>query len=215
MKKMALLFALTLLCAGQLYGMERPEELNLSLLRQLPEEIRLLSISALVGSGNNLDEAVNNIKIASVTNKKLNQMVSKKYGNLKGFTTLAHILADKFNTSTHNVASKFNTPIAKQYEHLGHLLLSLRGKFGQPGNLDYIKNLIQDGADVNFISRDGDMPLRAAIHISDVEIVNFLLESGAKPTDDDLDYTITVDKWEPCEEAVQIIQIIENAMHQK
>ena len=89
--KIALL--LTILCVSPLYGMKRAadehyvepdirSELNPAIWGQgqLPEEVKALIMIALAQSGDNLDEAVNNIKKVSLINKTLNQMINAEYG---------------------------------------------------------------------------------------------------------------------------------------
>jgi len=105
MKKIALL--LTILCAGQLYGMENPNQDGMA---GLPPEVQVLIIQALK-SGNDLDAVIKGIKNASEISKSLKQIINAEYGdfsNLKGFTALAHMLAKKFpKENPKTIAEKF------------------------------------------------------------------------------------------------------------
>jgi len=166
MKKMTLLFTLTLLCAGALNGME-PEkpQLDPDLWGQLPEDVKPLIMVALAKSGGSLNAAIDNIKKVSLINTKLNQMINEQYGNLAGFTRLIHILANKFNmfsTSTEAIAKKFNTPAAEQYLALGE---EFREKvldqsvllFDPEIALFNAQLLLENGLDPNFSFPDGPL----------------------------------------------------------
>jgi len=182
MKKVALLCVL--LCAGALNGME-PEkpELDPVIWKNLPEDVKPLIIMALTESGDNIDVAIRNIVKASRINRKLNQMINEKYGNLAGFTQLVGILAEKFPEKTRaEVADKFNAPIVKEYVRLGFELLLKVGY----GSIEQMVECIKQGSDVNFYS-DHDFfgkrvtPLILAIKGIKVDAVRLLLDSGANP----------------------------------
>ncbi len=207
MKKMTLLF--TILCAGQLYGME--PELNPAIWgqEQLPNDVKTLVMVTLAQSGDNLDLAINNIKKASLINKTLNQMINAAYGNLQGFTKLVHMLADKFDKPTKTVAEKFGTPVAKQYIELGDLLISKIGliRFYREG-ISEVTQLIKNGADVNYSAggptiklQDPELPqtsmsytvtensfitpMWTAVRSANLKTVKLLLNFGAKPESDE------------------------------
>ena len=134
MKKLILMCAM--ICASQLYGMEKekPSQRQSRLQRMynylfgteesqqpqlgdwnsLPQEVQILIIQAL-NTGQDLDQTIDAIKAMSITNKALNQMINEMY-ELKGFTVLVHMLANKFNISTDEVAHKFNTKVAMEYK---------------------------------------------------------------------------------------------------
>src|SRR5690242_15449786 len=98
--KIALLF--TIACVGQLYGMEKPS--YGSLLPELKQEI----INTALATSKNVDEAISMLKKLSA----LHGVEFDKLFNLKDFTKLVHVLADKFNISTSQVAQKIDTPVA-------------------------------------------------------------------------------------------------------
>ena len=146
MKKIALLFTLTLLGAGALNGME-PEHGKSHWHRygRSPADVKGLILMYLHKS-DNLDDIIYDIKKASLINKDLNTIVNKLYGNQKGFTALMHILANKFDKTTETIAEKFNTPVAKHYLDLGEQLNFAIGS----ADFDTAMQLIKQGADVNY-----------------------------------------------------------------
>lgn len=161
MKKITFLFII--LCTGQIYGMEQEQSLG-----NLPKEIHHEIVKALATS-NNFGDTVQAVSIASA-------LQGVRYDNLKNFTALVHILADKFNKSTCVVSLHFKTPIATEYEKLGNALLSC-----WPST-----KLIQQGADVNFIGYDPvkgkiSTPLIMAARAGNVYLVELLLHAGANP----------------------------------
>ncbi len=178
MKKIALLF--TLLCASALNGMEQPEQGRYAGLGELSPEIQVLIIQALntfdkyLSSKENLTNTVNAIKAMTETNKQLHAVVNDMYGNLKGFTALIGILAEKFFAiSRDDIAYKFNTPLAEEYKKLGNKLLN--NIFRKP--IEKITQLIKQGADVNY----NKMILIYAVSDGDVNLVKLLLDAGANP----------------------------------
>lgn len=182
MKKIALLF--TLLCVVALNSME-PEkpELDPVIWKNLPEDVKPLIIMALTESGDNIDLAICNIIKAAHINRKLNEMINEKYGNLVGFTELVGILGKKFpHITREEIAKKFDIPIAKQYADLGFELLVKVGY----GSIGQIVESIKQGADVNFHSDHGFFgkritPLILAIKGIKVDAVRLLLDFGANP----------------------------------
>jgi len=183
MKKIALLF--TILCAGPLNGMAlpKPDELNPALSGKLPEDVKPIIIMALSQSGDNLNSAIRTIKKASLNNKTLQRIINEKWAGLKGFTTLVHKLANKFNTSTQEVAQKFKTPAAKQYLNLSNKLI-LAINYDVP--INQIKQLINQGADVNYtfdtaFYNTGATPLTRAVVYNGIPTIKLLLNSGANP----------------------------------
>jgi len=187
MKKIALL--LTIVCAGQLYGMEpsvaeamagRPEKGNLGDFEQLPEEVHGVIVKALATS-NDLEQTIEAIKVASA-------LQGVQYDNLKDFTTLVHILADKFDIPTAEVAQQFGTPMANTYYQLGSKLRHAVKVVQTEARYNEIIALIKDGADVNFSNDSKNFtPLNFALNNDfNVEVIKTLLNDGAKPTTHDL-----------------------------
>ena len=134
MKKLILLF--TIVCAGQLYGMEAKQKMGA--LGTLPRDIRNEIVNTALATSNNLDEAISMIQ-------KLSTLYNVRYDNLNDFKRLVHLLADKFGMSTLEIASKFDTKTAKEYSTLGNLLMQSI-IFSES---DKITELISRGADVN------------------------------------------------------------------
>jgi hypothetical protein len=106
--------------------------------------------------------------------------------NLKDFTNLVHMLAEKSNTGTREIAEKCEAPAAKTY-------LDLVQKLSNTTDINEITKLIQDDADVNFTSTlmlvDGTVTyapiatarmLAFAIYREDIALIKLLLDSGAK-----------------------------------
>lgn len=52
-------------------------------------------------------------------------------------------------------------------------------KFCSEGNLSIVKELIENGADVNASNKDEETPLHAAVRANSIDCVNLLLEKGA------------------------------------
>ncbi len=185
MKKIILLF--TIICAGQLYGME--EAPKMGAFGDLPEDVHKVIVQALATS-NNLEQTIEAIKVASV-------LRGVRYDNLKDFTKLVHILADKFNTTTAKIAKEFKTPIAEKYVNLGNDLTFYMLMFDKDGNIkdpDRFTQLINQGADVNYTGTEGSIyilgkgdfpdiqtPLIAAVKSGNSDLVKLLLNSGANP----------------------------------
>jgi len=174
MKKILLLCAL--IGAGQLYSMDP----TLFLPRIEPEPTyhtqQAIANTALTLS-KSVDEAINMIKQLSIVHKV-------QYDNLKDFTKLVHLLANKFGISTADIASKFNTPIAQTYLNLGNNLLSFVGDI-RPATHVKIIELIDQGADVNFSSK-GTRPLQKALASYNLDVIKILIKSGVKITNDDV-----------------------------
>ena len=138
MKKLILLF--TIVCAGQLYGME-PEH-KMGDFGELPKDVHN-EIKMALASNDTLEETIKAIKVASV-------LWGARYDSLENFTKIAHRLANEFGVSTSEVADKFGTSIAKKYNELGSKLIGNLVYSDDPGAIDRIVRLIEDGADVNF-----------------------------------------------------------------
>ncbi len=184
MKKLILLF--TIVCAGQLYGMEAEQKMGA--LGTLPQDIRNEIVNTALATSNNPDEAISMIQ-------KLSTFYNVPYDNLNDFKRLVHLLADKFGMSTLEIASKFDTKTAKEYSMLGNLLMQ-NIIFSKS---DEITELISKGADVNLsetkslLGKDGYyrsletplswakgikyMPYAELAHKKTIEI---LIKAGAK-----------------------------------
>jgi hypothetical protein len=136
MKKIALLF--TMVCASQLYGME-PEYG----LQNLPPDMRREIVNKAIESSATLESAVKAVNTACVVHGAC-------YNNLKDFTKLVHMLADKFGNATSTVANKFGTEIAKEYIKKGRDLRDTDWEAPSFIVISIVKKKIEDGADVNF-----------------------------------------------------------------
>jgi len=191
---------LTLLCAGQIYGMdptspvpyEASSEVRVDELRRtgplypehgvlagswenLPPEVKSLIITAVAQSGDNLDEAIKNIVRFSRVNKKLNSMIN--LNDLQGFTKIVHMLAGKFKDITiPDIADSFDTLLAEKYVQLNNELRSAL----LSENIDDTKKFISEGADVNY---SGFFLTKAVFFFTEksIEMVQLLLDNGANP----------------------------------
>lgn len=154
--------------------------------KMLPNDVKVLILMALAQSGDELEESVHNIKKVSLVNRDLNKMLN----DLKEFTKIVHIIADKFdNLTSHEVADEFDTSIAKQYIEINESLV-LAILSGSPSPEKVIK-LLNQGADVNFctgflgIGYGGygalNTPLTFAVRAFSPELVKLLLDAGANP----------------------------------
>jgi len=175
MKKIALLF--TIICVGQLYGMEAEN------IRDLTRDIHYAIIDTALTRSKSLPEALNMIQ-------KLSILHGVRYDNLNNFTNLVHKLADKFNVSTLKVANEFKTPVAEAYVNLAAELF----KACQDGNVDKATQLINKGADVNhtrFLEPTGSGPIKPLLNvalsgnmniplISTLALIRLLLDAGAQ-----------------------------------
>jgi len=188
-----------LICAGQLYGMESQPSYE-TLLPELKQEI----INTALATTKNIDESISMVKQLSIVH-------NVRYDNLKDFTKLVHLLADKFDKSTADIASKFiaskfNTPIAHTYLNLGKNLLIFAGD-RRPFRRIKMIELIDQGADVNF-STGIVRPLKTALKSYNFDVVKILLNFGAKITMDDLDEakSITSSHVDKARETSQLIE---------
>ncbi len=189
MKKIALLF--TLVCVGQLYGMEQEQpKKDLGAFEQLPEDVHNVIINMAFATSNTLHQTIETIKAMSALRRA-------QYDNLKDFTKLVHILADKFYYDTDSVARVYNTSTAHTYRGLGSRLLDIASLAHKPiwsgpgvEDLSYIldrmKQLITEGADVNFSGSQLSTPLYKALEKGNAEAVKLLLEFGAKVRPEDI-----------------------------
>lgn len=188
MKKIALCM---FLCIGVLNGMEPEQRSKDVCLSNLPEEVYNEIIETALATSSNLSQAIKALKVASV-------LRGVCYDNLKDFTRIVHILADKFNVTTQEVALRFDTSLAKEYRWNSYLLLCFIDKdqsqsVSKDDIIDMIINNIQKGADINFsfVGRIGDFndeiflrasPLSLAIIHSNFVMVETFLEFGATVT---------------------------------
>jgi hypothetical protein len=166
------------------------------------------SMQMLVKSHNNLNEAITDINQKSEVNQELRNVIN----DMHGFTTLMHILENKFTIyTTEEIAQKFNTPIAQKYINLGNKLLSTMILPYSEFFVAKVTELINAGADINFsaIRMSRTSVLQKAVNSEEPQKVTLILEFGAKP-----DQTLTsmlklhrtTEKWK------NIMSILENAI---
>ncbi len=169
MKKITLLF--TILCAGQLYGMEEPPKMGA--FGDLPEDVHKVIVQSLATS-NNLEQTIEAIKVAGA-------LQGVRYDNLKDFTKLVHILAKKFSVPTEKVATVFKTPTSLKYlEMINNETL----RYMEGDVLNELNQLIKNGLDVNATYRYMNSPSLLDQMVNQEakpEIIKLLLDAGANP----------------------------------
>lgn len=185
MKKIVLI---TFLSVGAFNGME----LERTGMEDLPSEVKRL-ILMYVYESDNLEDVIYNVKKASVINTELYNIINE----IKGFTALVHMLADKFGMTTVEVAKEFNMPIAEKYLKLGYELFdaaesSYKSKYR-------MGRLIAEGADINF-SDTYNTPLKKALTNSNNEGIQILLKFGVKRTNEDVVSIKAIGKLHPPKE---------------
>lgn len=174
MKKITVLLIL-FLSLNTLNGMEiNPEPEKSFPLGELLTETKEVIVQAIC-SYDNLDTITETIDATKLINREFNSIVKNVYGNynnIKEFTTLVHLLSDKFpEATTETIAKKLKIPIAQKYVELGNKLLHLSGTFFTntttpvyaelkelfhvsgtvfTNTFDASNQIIKDEADVNF-----------------------------------------------------------------
>lgn len=159
---------MTLLNICILNGMKRNLEPETYFpLGELPIEAKAVIVHA-IRTYDNLDDIINTIEATKLINRQFNSIVKNVYGNynkLDEFTTLVHLLSDKFpEETTENIAKKFKIPITQKYIELGKKLLILSGTRSAIA-FNNTKQAITDGADVNFTTSFIVDPTTGAYHI--------------------------------------------------
>ncbi len=205
MKKLILLF--TMVCAGQLYGMlEAPDP------RYLPTDMKYEIMNAAVATSKDLKEAISMIP-------KLSAFYGVRYTDIKNFTKLLHALANRFNVTTEEVATQFVDETKKAPDgmaYLGKQYLSFLQSLSDAiykNNVEQIKLLIQQGADVNSTnSNDRTTPLIEAANkrTGDKEILVAFLNAGANPNHRDAKGKTALDYAKERQRALKILQLLES-----
>jgi len=143
MKKMMLL--LTLLSAGQMYGMEPLYPPKPDYMAMLPKEIKqqILMMLAYVST---VEEAVNAIRSLTETSKEFNAIANDP----KMIRTIIQILVQKFNVPSEYIAQQLSIKGSEQYIALSlQLMKALWQK-------DFVQaeKLLYEGADIDFQPAD-------------------------------------------------------------
>lgn len=207
-----------LVCAGQMYGMEPMEHKNEPVKfgqewKTLPDEVKRLILVALSESGNNLDEAIKNIVKASKINKELNSMIN--LNDLKGFTKIVHMLADRFNQYPIAIATKYfkKSAVASRYLSLATKLKSAIAK----GEVETAKEAIAEGVDVNNIPGLLHVAIYFAINKGHgTEIIQLLLDNGINPYAHDMTIRLIplkyLDRFQNAWQYIPVKRMLEDAM---
>jgi hypothetical protein len=167
MKKVALLCAL--ICAGQLYGMEKEEAVGIYTSPLMLPEIKQQILNVALAASKNVDEAINVIKNFSV----MHQVPFAN--NFQNFIKFVNLLAKRFPELTKSViAKKLNPSLAKQYDELNMKLLN--SACDSVGDIAY---LLKQGAAVNYVEpKSGKTILHYAISCQNIDGVKLLVNSG-------------------------------------
>lgn len=177
MKKIALL-SVALICAGQLYGMEKEkgEAVGIYTFSEMLPEIKQQILNAALASSENVDEAIDAIKKFSILH---NVSFDKFFTNLQDFIKVVNLLSQYFPELTKSeIAEKLNPSFAREYDALNKKLIKA---VNDDKSIEVISQLLKQGADINFYLRNVGTPLTQAVVHDRVDIVEFLLNSGANP----------------------------------
>jgi hypothetical protein len=181
MKKIVIL--LTITCATLLTGMETKK--TQSSYAGFGSRYVYDAVMPYIDNYDAVEDVILNIKVASLLgDEEIKRMINDEYT----FTELTHVLADHFNLSTNTIAKNFEkTSAAKKYIELGSKLINaLANKYTDKQiafneDVAVIKDLIAQGADVNY-SVNYVTPLIIAIKSgASVNVIKLLLDSGANP----------------------------------
>ncbi len=169
-----------LVCASHLYGMEpEPQPFKFGQeWKTLPPEVTSLILVALKESGNKPNEAIKNIIKLSAINTALNKMIN--LNDIRGFSKIVHMLADKFDKTPYQIAGMFETPTAQEYRRL---VVALQNAIHNL-NSEKIEKLIQEGADVNGLGsslRDAIMGGQNKEFSKLYSTIKLLLDHGLNP----------------------------------
>ncbi len=157
-------------------------------LGKLPIEAKA-SVTQAIITYDNIDDIINTIEATKLINREFNNVVKNVYGDynkIEIFTTLIHLVSDKFpEATTEATAKKFEISTAQKYVALGKNLLIISGT-RLDNTLDDAKQAIAKGADVNFtasfiVTADQiHTPLFFAAQMQNPELITLLLLAGIK-----------------------------------
>lgn len=139
MKKTLLL---TILCAGQLYGMEVQKTDYILILPKELKEYILLTLT----QSQTLEKAIQTIHSLAQTNKEFNTIAN----NPITIRTIIRFLAQKFTIPSEYIAQQLSTQGSQQYVALSLQLMHALWQH----NWDDAENLIKAGADIDFQTTD-------------------------------------------------------------
>ena len=216
MKKIALLF--TIICAGQLYGMEPMEAEHIG---DLPGELQREITQAAIASSKDLGKAIAMIKKLS---ESFGIQYNKLFGNIQDFTKLVYMLLDGFEVSPY---LRKGTPyliaqdLEKAHFTLASEYLSLREQLQKSvtegdKNIEETKKLIEEGADVNsantiFMALSANFLLARPA----VQTIKLLLDHGANPYAKNIQDLTPLELAKKYRSSPEIIELLQNAMEKK
>lgn len=132
------------------------------------------------GISNNLTTAGKAINNLAQVNKELNLLINTP----EYYFEISRSLAKRFDVSNEEVAKALQTEQAKKelFTQKNLFDLCLNGKkFTEIANASFFLQLINQGADLNFVYENGDTPLMVAIYTNPT-IAIALVETDADPT---------------------------------
>jgi hypothetical protein len=146
----------------------------------MPNEMKAQIIMG-IETAKSLPEAVGAIRALTETNTTLHELIN----DVKVTRGLVNMLVAKFGGYHETVASMLKTPGAKEYIANNKKYID---QWQHMATLDAVKQLIQSGADLQFITSQGLCPLAIVINNAQLEnevktnIVNYLIAEGASMT---------------------------------
>lgn len=185
--------SLAIFCTSALNGMETEQHLYIGI-EKLSQEVQNTLIPVLntyKSAPRKEKDTLNNYTRAwyeedTLVTEATNQLKETvKTMDQKEFIDFIHVLADtfKFHHKTMFLAHNFYpTPVAATYFNLSFDLIRAIGKT-ENNSVAKMLQLINDGADVNFLMGVDDMltPLHEAMKFFHVEATEILLNAGANP----------------------------------
>lgn len=180
MKKLFLLCALV--CAGQMYGMEpkKPLFLEIEHISELPKDIHQKIIKTALETTNHPYLTIMMIeRLSAMQGIQGNKLFDKLLGNLKDFTKLVHMLADRSKMTPVQVAVDLTGSTAQKYVALSNSfeLAVLNGWIETAERL--IAQEVDFVADPCILMRA--VPSIVSSRAPKAEMVKLLLNHGANP----------------------------------
>jgi ankyrin repeat protein len=187
-KKIKTFVSLVLICCSGTYlikAMEQPtpeKSEEASSLANLPPEDKAY-ITSFLGSAKDLQEVVKSIKALSITSKKFHDLINDS----RVLGSLAREISKRFNISPIDVALAFKNPGAlewlkdyiQQHPQEKELINQRLIKASEESNKSLLEFLLNAGADVNHVGKDGAIALNWAASKGDKDMLELLLKAGA------------------------------------
>ena len=193
-KTLSLFMVIT--ATASLYSMEQPFTYALN---TLPQEVQNIVVEYLV-QGTSSDSIIKAIQTTSCTCLNLHATIYTFYGIGHSpliktndthdphdkFHKFVHVLANKFNTGTEEIVKEVKAPIFQRYFDLLEKFNKVIFTLHNPDVNNQIKELIEQGIDINGSSGIGRVTLlMKAIRViditTDIDTITLLLSHGPNP----------------------------------